>query len=416
MRALLSKFTKHKVIRNAAWLSILQIFNYIAPLIVLPYLTRVLSVDEFGVVMIVITIISIAFVVTDYGFSFSAIHKISRNRNDVRYINQLIARILTAKLFLIVFGLIVIAIIASLPPYVRYYEAFLASIVAVIAQAFFSAWLFQGLERMRFYTIYMASVKILYVALVILVISEGSNPSDVIWCWSVSNFIGAVIALRYVKVLGYKIGFSSMAGAFSELRYSTQFFLSRIAVTLYTSANSVVLGMTSLHNAAIYISAEQGYKAGQAITGSITHPLYPYMANEKKWSHFTVFVIIGLAVITVVAAIVALNSKIVIGLVFGSEYYESASVLPIMMITLVINFLGAVYGYPALSSIDKISFANLSILLGASISVLGIAILYLIGELTPTSVAINALMVESIILFSRLWVTVPFQIKELLGR
>ena len=413
LAVLIRKIAAHSVVQNTAWLSVLQIFSYISPLIVLPYLTGVLSVDEFGIVMIAITTVAISSIATDYGFSFSATSRISQNRHDAEYINKLIARIFTAKLFLVILGFATIIGISQLPAYVQYHEVFLIGSIAMVAQAFYSTWLFQGLEQLRFYTIYMASVKLLYVGLVVLFISDTSDPSNVLWCWSIASTIGMIISLKYLKMLGYKIGFASISEAFNELRYSTQFFLSRLAVTLYTSVNSIILGLTSLHHAAIYTSAEQCYKAGQAFTGSVSSALYPYMAKEKNWQQFTAMTIMSFLTLTILAVIAALNSEMIISLIFGSEYIESASVLSAMMVVLVINFLGSVYGYPALSAVGKINFANASVIIGAAVSLSGVWALSLFDALTPITVAINLLVAESIVLTLRLILVLPIQFRSL---
>ncbi|EFA4347405.1 flippase, partial [Escherichia coli] len=41
------------LIKNIFYLFIVQIINYVAPFLVLPYLSRVLSVDNFGLLMMI---------------------------------------------------------------------------------------------------------------------------------------------------------------------------------------------------------------------------------------------------------------------------------------------------------------------------------------------------------------------------
>ncbi|MEX6220432.1 oligosaccharide flippase family protein [Providencia hangzhouensis] len=47
---------KNTLINNIIFLFILQFFNYLAPFLVLPYLTRILSSDSFGEYIYFITI------------------------------------------------------------------------------------------------------------------------------------------------------------------------------------------------------------------------------------------------------------------------------------------------------------------------------------------------------------------------
>ncbi|MBX6998670.1 oligosaccharide flippase family protein, partial [Providencia rettgeri] len=42
--------------RNIAALTIVQLVNYLSPLLALPYLSRVLSIESFGLAMLIIAI------------------------------------------------------------------------------------------------------------------------------------------------------------------------------------------------------------------------------------------------------------------------------------------------------------------------------------------------------------------------
>ncbi|EIH0305404.1 oligosaccharide flippase family protein, partial [Escherichia coli] len=70
------------LIKNIFYLFIVQIINYVAPFLVLPYLSRVLSVDNFGLLMMIISASSIALIVTDYGFSLSGPLFVAVNKHN----------------------------------------------------------------------------------------------------------------------------------------------------------------------------------------------------------------------------------------------------------------------------------------------------------------------------------------------
>lgn len=96
----LKKMHNHSVFKNTISLFILQLTNVIAPLIVLPYLSRVLGINGFGLVMLAFSASSIGLVVTDFGFNLSATYSISKNRDKIDYISELIGSIFIIKMFL----------------------------------------------------------------------------------------------------------------------------------------------------------------------------------------------------------------------------------------------------------------------------------------------------------------------------
>ena len=63
------------VFKNFCSLSVLQGFNYILPLLVLPYLIRTVGLNYFGVLMFSQSIINYFIIIVDYGFNLSATRK-----------------------------------------------------------------------------------------------------------------------------------------------------------------------------------------------------------------------------------------------------------------------------------------------------------------------------------------------------
>ena len=88
----LKKISSHSLARNSMALFTLQFVSMVAPLIVLPYLSRVLGLDGFGLVMLALSACAIGLIITDFGFNLSATYKISQKREDVDYVSELIVR------------------------------------------------------------------------------------------------------------------------------------------------------------------------------------------------------------------------------------------------------------------------------------------------------------------------------------
>ena len=94
-------YFKHVLVKNFLALSTLQVINLILPFITLPYLSRVLGVSNYGVVVMVYSIMQLLFVLCDYGFNLSATKEISTHRNDIQRVNIIFSSIMSIKVVLL---------------------------------------------------------------------------------------------------------------------------------------------------------------------------------------------------------------------------------------------------------------------------------------------------------------------------
>lgn len=70
------------LIRNFSYLSLLQVFNLILPLIVYPYLIRVLGKETYGLVVFAQSLVFYLVILVGFGFNISATKEVSIHRND----------------------------------------------------------------------------------------------------------------------------------------------------------------------------------------------------------------------------------------------------------------------------------------------------------------------------------------------
>nr|EHP5225272.1 oligosaccharide flippase family protein [Escherichia coli] len=82
------RIISHRVFKNSFALFIMQLFSYVSPLLVLPYLARIMSVENFGMLMMLYSLLAICLVVTDFGFNLSGTYYISRNYKNKKKINE----------------------------------------------------------------------------------------------------------------------------------------------------------------------------------------------------------------------------------------------------------------------------------------------------------------------------------------
>ena len=91
---------KTTVAKNIIVLYGFSIAKILFPLITLPYLTRVLSVEKYGVVAYVKSIMTYMQLVIDFGFMLSGTKEIVQTKEDKRTMSAVVGDILLARLAL----------------------------------------------------------------------------------------------------------------------------------------------------------------------------------------------------------------------------------------------------------------------------------------------------------------------------
>ena len=88
---------KRNLLENFLSLGALQIVGYIIPLINLPYLSRILGVEKFGLVFFAFAFMQYFIMLTDYGFGLSATREIAINRHNSNNISNIFSAVTFIK-------------------------------------------------------------------------------------------------------------------------------------------------------------------------------------------------------------------------------------------------------------------------------------------------------------------------------
>ena len=96
------------LLKNYSSLSLVQLSNYILPLITLPYLARILGTTNFGLVVMAQATMIYLTLLTDYGFNLSATKEIAKNQNNPTIISQIFTTVMSIKISLLVISSLIL--------------------------------------------------------------------------------------------------------------------------------------------------------------------------------------------------------------------------------------------------------------------------------------------------------------------
>lgn len=355
---------------NFASLSILQIVNYALPLITLPYLVRVLGVEKFGLVMFAVSFIQYFLMLTDYGFSLSATREISIHRDDKSKVSEIFFSVMIIKgVLTLVSFIIMAAILLFFDKFRGDWLIYIFTFGIVAGQSLFPIWFFQGMEKMKYITILNITAKTIFTALIFIFIREQSDYLYVPIFNSMGYLTAGVISIwivfKYFKIQTCIPGLACIYGYFKD---STQFFLSRVSVTIYTSSNTFIVGLL-LGNVMVgyYAAAEKLFTAIKMIYSPLTTALYPYMCKAKNLKLYKKIFIVVFILNMLVSGFVFIFSDFIVNLLYGEGFEITVNLLRMFSILSIIIVPAILLGYPLLAAMGHPKIVNFSVIIASGI-------------------------------------------------
>lgn len=396
----LKKIIKNKAFKNSIWLMILQFVNTIIPLFTIPYITRVLGAEQYGLFSIALNWILYFQVIVEFGFGLSGARKVAilKNQNDL---NKLFNNILSSRILLCIITFILLNFISIISSLNRdTYICMLLLYLMVLGTTFQLTWLFQGKQDMKFITIINCISRIVSVLLIFMFIK---NKSDVfLYCilYSITLFLSSIISIFVAnKKYNLKFEFSKLDDIKNEIKDGTHLFYSSAMTKIFSGFGVTILGIfSSSYITGIYSAI---YKVPYILTmifSPISQAIYPY-SSQKMTKSFSEgeksikkIAIPIFCVFAFIAIVIIVLRKFIIELLFGKEYMDySIIIIPLIiqfLFAIVNNFLGIQTlvssghqkNYSKAFSIGCLFTIVLNILLGRYFKIYGVAYAAMIGE------------------------------------
>ncbi len=377
-----------KVFENIASLTGLQFASYILPLITLPYLTYVLGPDKFGLTQYATSLILYFQMFTDYGFNLSATRELAIVRDDKKKVSEIFSSVMVIKILLTVVSLIVLFIIIStVPRFNQDAEIYLLTFGMVIGNVLFPTWLFQGLEYMKYTSILNIIGKLIFTILIFVFIHQTADyllvPIINSFGYIVVGVLGIYIALTKFDI---KFRMPTRADMKYHLREGWHVFLSTIAINLYTTTNTILLGLLTNNTMVGYYSiAEKIVTAVNGLFTPISQALYPFISRnvDRKDKETNIIFIRKLTKLAaVLGAIFSLGlfifADLIISILFGPAYASSTTILRILSIIPFMVSLSNIFGIQTMLTFNyKKEFTKIVFTGGILDIVLGITLILL---------------------------------------
>ncbi|MSU05588.1 oligosaccharide flippase family protein [Spirochaetales bacterium NM-380-WT-3C1] len=394
---------KKNILKNIIMLYGLSIAKIVFPLLTLPYLTRVLSVDTYGVVSYVKTIMTYLQIFVDFGFMLSGTKDIIKVRDDKNKLGFVVGDVLLARIILGLIGFAVLIVLTITLPILR--ENILYTYItyfAVFLSVFLFDYVFRGLEEMQVITIRFVAMKGIAAVLTFVFVH---NDADIMWipildC--LGTFVSVVFVLIELNKRTIKVAFTSISNAVKKLGESAVYFASEMATTAFGALNTVLIGaFLSKADVAYWSLCISMTSAVQAMYSPINNGIYPDMVKNKNLNIIKKTLKLIMPVVAAGCLFTIVVAKYALMIVGGKQYVAAANVLRALTPVLFFSFPAMLLGWPTLGAIGKAREVTTTTILTAILQVVGLGLLISFNNFELISIALLRGFTELFMLVSR---------------
>lgn len=294
------------IFENFTYITALQVFVMITPLITYPYLVRVLGKELYGWVITAQVVASYCSILIDFGFKSVSARHVSIFRHDKEKLSEIISTILTLQGILWLCSMVIyVAVVCLIPSYRQHLWLFLFAFGLTFNELLFPQYFFQGIEKMKYITILNIVIRLVFVGLIFLFVKAADDYVFVPLLSAIGYFIGGCLAL-YVVFKREDLSFKKPS--FANMKYymkdASPIFFTDVICTIKDKLNYILLG------ACVGMGNVVVYDLGSKFTNVLLKPasivntvLFPKIAKERNVRLFkkaATLLVLGVTVLVVV--------------------------------------------------------------------------------------------------------------------
>ena len=257
--------------KNVAYNTILTVSNVAFPIVTTPYVSRVLGVENIGIVSFAMTYASYFALFAALGIPMYGMREIARLNDDEAERGRVFSELFAINcLSTVVCSVAYLATVFAVPALYEEKTFLLIAGTSVFFVPFGTDWFFAGRERFRLITIRSLATRVLSIAGLFVFVRTADDIVPYLILNAVAHLSGQAWNFVYMMKNEVKISFANLQMK-RHVRFVLILFASNIAISIYTMLNTLMLGFLSDYK-------QVGYYASAIKTGRLVLPVVVAMA------------------------------------------------------------------------------------------------------------------------------------------
>lgn len=340
--------------RNISSTFLVQIANYVFPMISVPIIVRIIGPEKYGLISYAGAIITYFTLLINYSFNLTSARLVAQKKSSLKDLNEIFSKVLFAKFLLffistVLFGLCFLVF----PVFLEHNRLFLSTYLICAAWVLTPDWFYQGMGELHRVAIFNLMSKVIFTIIILIVIQE---PSDYYWqplSFSLAQLAVAGFSCSWaIRRFKLAVKTPSLQSIIAMLYSDRLIFFSTVIITLYTSTNILILAfMASTLEVGYFTAAQRFVMIAQAIiTIPLSQSIFPLISQSfaqgrpeglNMVSRFAPFVVIGTFVLGIAMIVVG---PFLIEIYYGDKFNESILMFQVMAIIPFVVSISNLYG------------------------------------------------------------------------
>lgn len=326
--------------KNFIFNAVYQLLIYVFPLITIPYVSRVLGVNNIGIYSYTYSIVYIFMLLAQLGINNYGNREIARHRDDIIERSRLFLSIYTFQI-ITCFIMIVGYCLFLLSVEQNYSTIFYVQTIFLISVFFDINWFYFGLEKFKITITRNLIIKVLSVIFIFLFVKE----KDDLWKYSLILAVATLLSQMYLFTILHKyvkfVKFS-LIDVLSHIKGILVLFIPVVSFAVYRVMDKTMIGyFSSVTELGYYENAERIINIPISVITALGTVMLPRMSylynNDKSEVNDVLFSSMKLALI--LACIMTCGAMFIsddISLVlFGPEFAKSGNIIKILSFTII---------------------------------------------------------------------------------
>lgn len=321
------------IAENFIYISSLQLFLIIAPLITYPYLVRVIGADLYGVIITAQVLVSYFSIVIDFGSNQIAARYIALNQGDKGVLSLILSSILSARFFIwILCSIIYVIIIFAVKSFREQWLTFLLMYGITFNDLLFPQFFYQGMEKMKFITYVNISIKLLFILLIFIFVKEIDNYILVPLFYSVGYLCGGILSLTILKKqFDIRLTIQSPKVFWFYIKDCLPLLSMELICTIKDKLSYFLIGnFIGMHDVTIYDLCHKFVGISDKPSHIIGTVFLPYFAKQSTRKKQTIVMLISICI----ALLIVVVANIFLDKIVFFFIHENINLMPIRIILL----------------------------------------------------------------------------------